>query len=116
MKFPAYGQMPSAVRGRFRGPNVRDKTETLAWNCADELLSPAAVAEGLAHGIDAAVERRVRHDAAAPDRCNQIVFADDAIAVLDQVNQQVKDLRLDRNVRATRVQFPPLAVEREIIE
>ena len=95
---------------------VAYKTKAFACDCADELLTPAAVAEGLAHGIDTAVECRIRHDASAPHRCYEIVFADDAIAVLDQVNQQVKDLRLDRNVRATRVQFPPLAVERKIIE
>ena len=32
---------------------------------------------------------------AAPDRSNEIVLADDAVAVLHQVNQQVEDLRLD---------------------
>jgi len=35
---------------------------------------------------------------------------------LDEVNQQVKNLRLDWDDRATRAQFPTLAVEREIFE
>ena len=61
-------------------------------------LSPTA--------LRAALMRLVRvefgHDAAAPDRRDQIVLADDAVAVLHQVNQQVEHLRLDRNQLARR--------------
>src|SRR5512147_2697714 len=73
------GKCRPAVRGLFRSSNVSDKPDTLAWNRAHEFLLPCAVAEGLAHGIDAAVEGRVRHDAAAPNRCNEVILADDAI-------------------------------------
>ncbi len=47
---------------------------------------------------------------------DEVVFADDAIAVLDQVNQKIENLRLDRDDGAMGVQLPPLAVEREIFE
>src|SRR5215467_165236 len=62
------------------------------------------------------VARGTRNDASTPNRCDQIVFADNAVAVLDQVDQQIKNLRLDRNDRPTRAQLPTLAVEREIFE
>jgi hypothetical protein len=35
---------------------------------------------------------------------------------LDEVDQQVENLRLDRNDRAARAQLPTLAVEREILK
>ena len=51
----------------------------------------------LARGVDAAGQCRIRHDPAVPDRRDEIVLADDAIAVLDQANQQIEHLRLDGN-------------------
>ncbi len=36
----------------------------------------------------------IRDDAAAPDSREQIVLADDAIAILDEIAQKIKDLRL----------------------
>ena len=38
-----------------------------------------------------------RHDPATPDQGNEIVPADDVIAVLQQMNQQVEYLRLHRH-------------------
>ena len=62
------------------------------------------------------VARGTRNDASTPNRCDQIVFADDAVAVLDEVDQQIKNLRLDRNDRPTCAQLPTFAIEREIFE
>jgi hypothetical protein len=39
-------------------------------------------------------------------------FADDAIAILDAINQNVENLRLDRDNGAAHAQFTTLAVER----
>ena len=39
----------------------------------------------------------VRHDPAAPYQLDQIIPADNVVAVLQQMNQQVKDLWLHRN-------------------
>jgi len=36
------------------------------------------------------VARGTRNDASSPNLCDQIVFADDAVAVLDEVDQQIK--------------------------
>lgn len=46
-----------------------------------------------------------------PDRCNQIVLADDTFAVADQVFQEIEDLRLDGNQVAPAPQFAPVAIE-----
>ena len=61
-------------------------------------LSPTAFRAALMR----LVKRRIRHDPAAPDRGDEIVLADDAVAVLHQVNQQVEHLRLDMYRRSWR--------------
>ena len=94
--------------------HVADEAQALARDGADQLLVLAAVADRLARGVDAAGQRRIRHDPAAPDRSNQIVLADDAVAVLHQVNQQIEHLRLDRNGLGAAAQFAPIDVKRMI--
>src|SRR5262245_55015074 len=63
---------------------VTYEPNTLSRNSTDQALVLAAVSNGFAHGIDTAGECGVRHDPAAPDRSNQIVPTDDAVAVADQ--------------------------------
>jgi len=72
-----------------------DETEAPARDGADQLLVFAAVADRLSGGVDAAGQGRIRHDPAVPDRGDEVVLADDAVAVLHQVNQKVEHLRLD---------------------
>ena len=74
----------------------------------------AAVADRLARGVDAAGQRRIRHDAAAPDRGDEIVLADDAVAVLHQIDQQVEHLRLDGDSFGAAAQLAPVGVKRMI--
>ena len=60
---------PAALRA-FGSParHRADEADALARDGADQPLLVAAVADRLARGVDAAGQRRVRHDAAAPDR------------------------------------------------
>ena len=44
-------------------------------------------------------------DAAVPDGLDQVILGDDAVTVLDQVNQEIKHLRLDRDGLAAAGQF-----------
>jgi hypothetical protein len=74
-----------------------DETEAPARDGADQLLVFAAVADRRSRGVDAAGQGRIRHDPAVPDGSEQVVLADDAVAVLHQENQQVEHLRLDGN-------------------
>src|SRR5262252_2159921 len=74
-----------------------DKAHTLAGNGADHFLNVSIVTNRFACGIDPACQGRIRYDAAAPDRCDQVVLAHDTVSVLDQVDQQVEHLRLQSN-------------------
>jgi hypothetical protein len=96
------------------GLHVADEAQALARDGADQLLAVAIVAHRLARGVDAAGQGRIRHDAAAPHRCDQIVLRDDAIAVLHNVDQQVEYLRLHCNGLRTAAQLAPLDVKRMI--
>ena len=96
------------------GPHVADEAQPLAGNGADQFLALATVADRLARGIDAAGQGRLRHDPAAPDRRDEIVLRDDAIAVLNEANQQIEHLRLDGNGFGAAVQLTPVGVEHVI--
>lgn|GEM_PF-4383799 len=47
-----------------------------------------------------------------PDRRKQIVLGDDAVAVLHQMNKDIKDLRLHRNQIRVVSKFAAVEVER----
>jgi len=63
-----------------------DETKAPPCDGADQLLLFAAVADRLSRGVDAARQGRLRNDPAVPDRGDQIVLADDPVAVPYQVN------------------------------
>jgi hypothetical protein len=77
------------------------EADTLADDCADQPLLFAVVADDAAHGVDPGGDRRFRHDPPAPDRGQQIVFADDPVAVADQKYQKVEYLRLHGQQRSS---------------
>ena len=95
------------------GPHEPD---ALARGGPDDALLLAAVADGAPRGVDAAGERRFGYDAAVPHGGNQIILADHAIAVADQKNQQVEDLRLGRDERALATQLAPVGIKNVIFE
>src|SRR5262249_12713908 len=77
-----------ACGGRIRLAYGADKTDALAGNSADQGLLLTAVADRSARRIDAAGQGRFRDDTPAPNRLQEIVLADDAIAVLHEVDQE----------------------------
>jgi hypothetical protein len=80
--------------------------------------SGSGAALPLAYGlcVPTSTVHRGNPNEAAPHGRNEIIFADHAVAVLNQVDQKVENLRLKGYRRASRAQFPALAVERKIIE
>ena len=62
------------------------------------------------------VKRRIRHDPAAPDRSEEIVLADDAVAVLHQIDQQIEHLRLDGNGLGAAAQLAPVGIKHMIVK
>src|SRR5262249_30178232 len=96
--------------------HVADETKPSPVQRANQALVVAAVAECAACRADAGAERRVRDDAALPDRVDQLVPADDPIAVSNEVHEQVEHLRLDVNHHTGLSQLLPRDIDLEILE
>ena len=62
------------------------------------------------------VEGRFRHDAAVPDRVEQIVLRHHALAIAHQIIDEVEHLRLDGDQRVRPAQLAPLRIEHEIFK
>ena len=81
-----------------------------SWQRFDEVLRLAAVANRGPSRIDAGAQRRLRNNAPIPQRREQIILADDAPAVLNQVDQKIEDLGLKGNQIASPAQLTPVCV------
>jgi hypothetical protein len=92
------------------------RAKLFAGEGADQGLRLAAVADGAPRRGDPAVERRIGDDPAAPHRRQEIVLADDALAVLQQINENVEDLRLQGDVLAATPQLATGGVEHMVAE
>ena len=93
----------AAARGLLL--HLADEAESALVDRADHLLRAAVVADHAPRRADARVERRIRHHAALPHRLEQLVLADDAVAVLQQIGEHVEHLRLDRHGLPGAAQF-----------
>ena len=93
-----------------------NEAKALSRNGPDQFLVFAVVADSFSRGIDAAGECRFRHDSAAPDRSYQIVLADDAVAVLHQIDQQVEHLRLHMDRTLCAPEFAPVEIDLVVAE
>src|SRR5437870_5536710 len=51
-----------------------------------------------------------------PDGRDEIILADDVVAIFHQIDKQIKDLRLHRNQRGATAQLAPVNVERIVAE
>ncbi len=97
-------------------PHQPDKADALARQRADQPLLVAIIADRGPRRVDAGRKCKFRHNASAPDGPEDIVLADDAVAIGDEVFQQVEDLRLhgDRGTSAT--QLAAIRVEHKIFK
>ncbi len=59
---------------------------------------------------------RFRDDPSAPHPVQQLILADDVLAVLHQIEQQVEDLRPDCNGLGAPRELPPFRVEHVVLE
>ena len=85
--------------------DLPDESESTLTQRANEALVVAAAAERPPGSADAGPERRLRDGTTVPDCLDQLILAHDSVAMLDEVNDQLKDLRLDVNNRASSSQF-----------
>src|SRR6266700_6844260 len=93
-----------------------NEAKALSRNCPNQLLLPAAIADSRSRGVDAAGECRIGNGSAAPDQSDQILFTDDTVAVLHQMDQQVENLRLHRYRRAAAEQLATLGIKCLIVK
>ena len=77
--------------------DLADEAKPAPMDRLDQRLPVAIIADRFPRGVDPAAQRGLRHDPAIPDRVEQFVFADYAIAVSHKVHQQVVDLRFHMN-------------------
>ena len=96
-------------------PNLADESEAPARNGAKSSLLLARVADRPARGTDPAGEGGLRHDAAAPNRLHQFVFADDTVAMPEQMNKDIEDLWFDVNRLAASMQLSAVWINFAVI-
>ena len=83
----------------------------LARDGSDQLLVLAGVAERLPRGINPTAQRCIGNNTALPDRRDEIVFADNALMILDEEDQYVEHLRLDIDRLAVAAQFTSVGIK-----
>ena len=78
---------------------------------ADDHLFDTVVAHGLSRRADAAGNTGVRNGTILPNRCDNVVFHHEAIAVLHKIDQQRKHLWLNLNRFARMAEQELLGIE-----
>jgi hypothetical protein len=83
------------IRQPFVFPDLAHETETLARRRFDQALLFAGITNRAPGGVQAGGQRGIRDDASVPDGANEVVLADDALPVADQVLGQIEHLWRD---------------------
>ena len=97
-------------------PHFPTKRKPLPWQGFNEALFLARIADRTPDGIKPRRQRCIGHAAPVPDGVNEIVFADDALAVADQVFEQIEHLRRDGDGIRSAMQLPPVRVKCVVLE
>ena len=101
-----------SIRGRgFVLADLADETDALARQCLDQSLLVAGIADRAASRVDPVEQRGFRNTAPVSDRGQQFVLADHTATVLDQVNDEIEDLGLDRHAFTGADQFAALRIK-----
>src|SRR2546430_2199769 len=90
---------------------LADKAKPLARKRADQNLPLAVVADGVANRVDLAAEGGFRNDTAAPYGRHEVILADNALAILNEIEQQIEGLRLGGDESSPAPQFPAVRIE-----
>lgn len=76
----------------------------------DQRLSFSVVPHGLPSGLDAARDGRIGNDAPLPDFLDDLIPGNDPIAILNQLKEQIEDLRLYGHALAAAMQLEATGV------
>src|SRR5262249_6136179 len=96
--------------------NGADKSQTLARQRLDQPLPFACVSDCAPGRVDPVEQCRLGNGTAVPDRREEVVLADHAIAVLDQVNKEIENLGFDSDKLRSPAQLAAIRVERTFLE
>src|SRR5262245_16484702 len=92
-------------------PELTDESKASTRYRPDEPLASTAIADCAPCRADSAGDRILRHHAALPHGLHQLVLADDPVAMPDELDQDVEDLRLDAYGRAIAAQLAAVAID-----
>ena len=109
----------SADRSRQRVSRFQhgsDETEALSRQCLDQALFLAGIADRAPRGIQARCQRCIGHAAPVPNGADEVVLADDALPVADQIIEQVEYLWRDGDDFRAAMQLAAVGVECVILE
>src|SRR5262245_3614777 len=105
-----FGWLPHQTISRVLVPDLSNEPISLARNRANKSLFLATVPDGLPQRVDAAGYRRLGDGPPTPNRFDQVVLADYAVSVLDEVDQKIEDLWSGRDQSRPALEFSPLKV------
>jgi hypothetical protein len=91
-----------------------NKSESSARKCPDDRLSVAAVAQGAARGVDACNERAVGDNPAFPYMLDNFILGYHPFPVIQEIDQQRENLRLDADGLAAPGKLEPILVEGKV--
>src|SRR5581483_902276 len=86
----------------------------LAWKGLNQSLCNAVICNSGAGSIDAACKRRFRDNSSIPNRHNKLIFADNAIPIFDQEDQEIEHLWFQTDQRLAAPKLTLLAVESKV--
>ena len=93
-----------------------DEAEALARQCLDQVLLFTGIADCGPGGIETGRQCGIRDNATVPDGADDVVFADYAVPVADQVLKQVEHLWCERDQIGASTQFAPVRVKCVVFE
>src|SRR6516165_9474694 len=88
-----------------------NKTKALSWQCFDETSLFTRIADHRSSRVQTSRQRRIRYDTSLPYRAHEVVLADDALPVSDQVIKQIENLWRSRDHFGPALQLAPVGVE-----
>jgi hypothetical protein len=95
---------------------VANEPKSLAGDRSKQPLFLPTVADGLARRVDVTGQGRFRDDLPGPHGTEELVLADDVLAVSHQMEQQVEHLRPDSDWLGAARELPPVRVDHVVLE
>jgi hypothetical protein len=94
----------------------RDKANALSRDGANKALLFPGIAYCFSRGIYPAGQGRLRNYSTTPYRRDEVVLADHAITIFNEVDQNIENLGLYGDELIAPAQLPPFCVEQAVCE